>query len=103
MIVNSYRKETFCLVLTDHILIQILLDLHRLGNGIRLELTVSTSLRSIGEILLHNTVGLLRAVLADIAIHTRDEQSAFPIRPSTETTCFLYHYFFLVRTLSIIP
>ena len=105
VIVNSHRKETLGLVLTNNILVQIVLDLHGFGHRHRLftRTAVAASLRSIREILLHNTIGLLRTVLADIAIHTRDEQSALHFRPSAEATCLLYHYFFLVRTLSIIP
>ena len=104
MIIDGHGEKALGLVLTDHILVQIVLYLHGLGNGLRLGLAVlATCLGSICKILLHNTVSLLSADLADIAVHTRDEQPALSFRSSAEVTYFLHHYFFLVRTLSIIP
>ncbi len=103
VVIDGHRKETLGLVLSDDILIEIVLDVDRLRYRLLFEAALSLRLRGIGEILLHNPVGLLCAVLADIAVHTGDEQPALPFRPSAETTCLLYHYFFLMRTLSIIP
>ena len=104
MVIDSHGQITLRIILTDDILIKISLDLFGLRHLPLLKLLLTRFLLLTAEVFLNDTISLCGTIFADIAVDTCYQQRHLLLTPPTEVTRFLHsHYFFLVRTSSIIP
>ena len=92
MIVDRYRKIAFRFVLTDDILVKVLLDFLRFRHFLHFERITFTALFLCQSTCLHdNVVSLLRTVLTDITVQTRDKELHIFLVPTAKTTFLLGH------------
>ena len=82
MVVNRYRKILLSLILTNHVLIQKLLDLGRLKQLHLLHIEG----RLLLKLLLQNAVGLLNATVTDVTRNTGNQQIGILATSSAKRT-----------------
>ena len=89
------------LVLSDHILIQVFLDVLGLGDAFHAPSCLYLLCVRTVAVSSSHLIGLHSTILTDAAVHTCNQEFHLALRPSTEIT-FLPHAF-LANTWSIIP
>ena len=112
MIVDGYREVALGLVLSDDVVVEVLLDVLGLGQGLEVELggVEGLSLGLLEElVLLEHVHRQGYAVGADLAVDALQEEGDFVLGTSAEDAvsfvCLLSHAYFSSRlsTRSIIP
>ena len=89
MVVDRYGKESFRVVLSDYILVDEFLDFYRLGQFLLIEFGSSGAFLALTQSFLSNLISLGSATVADVTVHSRNQESDFILRPAAEATLFL--------------
>ena len=105
MVIYSHRQLSLGIVLTNDILVEKRLDICRFRKFLQVQGTsaIFCVLRSFDN----DFVGLLRTAIANIAVHTCNQEPDFALRASAKATAsfiliiFSQCYFFLVQHLII--